>query len=69
MIAGLTNAEVGGGCIAVYDDFAALIDGLDDDAWRAPTRCTGWEVRDVAAHVVGLAADALQRLTRGSHAG
>jgi uncharacterized protein (TIGR03083 family) len=59
MIAGLTNAEVAGGCIAAYDDFAALIDGLDTDAWRTPTRCTGWEVRDVAAHVVGLAADSL----------
>jgi uncharacterized protein (TIGR03083 family) len=59
MIAGLTNAEVAGGCIAAYDDFASLIDGLDADAWRTPTRCTGWEVRDVAAHVVGLAADAL----------
>jgi uncharacterized protein (TIGR03083 family) len=59
MIAGLTNAEVAGACIAAYDDFAATIDGLDADAWRTPTRCTGWEVRDVAAHVVGLAADSL----------
>jgi uncharacterized protein (TIGR03083 family) len=59
MIAGLANAEVAGGCVAAYDDFAALIDALDADAWRAPTRCTGWEVRDVAAHVAGLASDAL----------
>jgi len=59
VIAGLDNAEVAAGALAEYGDFAAMIDGLNDDAWRAPTRCTGWEVRDVAAHVVGLAADSL----------
>jgi len=59
MIAGLDNAQVAGGCLAAYGDFADLIAGLDDAAWRAPTRCAGWEVRDVAGHVVGLASDAL----------
>ena len=59
MIAGLANAKVGAGCLGAYDDFATLIGGLDDVAWRTPTRCAEWEVRDVAGHVVGLAADSL----------
>jgi uncharacterized protein (TIGR03083 family) len=54
-----SNAELASGIVAAYEDFAELISGLDTDAWHAPTRCTGWEVRDVASHVVGLAADAL----------
>ena len=36
---------------------AALIEGLADDQWNAPSRCGGWLARDVAAHVVGLAED------------
>jgi uncharacterized protein (TIGR03083 family) len=27
---------------------------LDDDAWRAPSRCEGWTVQDVAAHLEGV---------------
>ncbi len=30
-----------------------LLDGLDDDQWAAPSRCEGWSVRDVVAHLVG----------------
>ena len=30
---------------------AALLDGLDDAAWEAPTRCAGWRVRDVVSHL------------------
>ena len=59
MIGGLTNAELAAGMLGAYDGFAAMVDGLDDTAWHTSTRCTGWEVRDVAAHVVGLAADSL----------
>ena len=28
-----------------------LLDGLDDAAWDAPTRCEGWRVRDVVSHL------------------
>ncbi|HVS69234.1 MAG TPA: maleylpyruvate isomerase family mycothiol-dependent enzyme, partial [Mycobacteriales bacterium] len=35
----------------------ALIGSLDDEQWVQPTRCEGWVVRDVAAHVVGTIAD------------
>jgi uncharacterized protein (TIGR03083 family) len=30
---------------------ADLLDGLSDDEWRRPSLCTGWTVRDVAAHL------------------
>ncbi|WP_249467411.1 maleylpyruvate isomerase family mycothiol-dependent enzyme [Amycolatopsis thermalba] len=39
-----------------YDRFADLIEPADA-GWDTPTRCTGWRVRDVAAHVVGNAVD------------
>jgi uncharacterized protein (TIGR03083 family) len=39
------------------DRFGALIGGLNDEQWEQPTRCEGWVVRDVAAHVVGTIAD------------
>jgi uncharacterized protein (TIGR03083 family) len=47
------------GLLAEYRSFADLIDTIDDSAWKLPTRCTGWEVRDVAGHVVGQASDVL----------
>ena len=31
---------------------AAVLGGLDDDAWAADSRCAGWSVRDVVAHLV-----------------
>jgi uncharacterized protein (TIGR03083 family) len=34
--------------------FEAMLRGLDDDAWRAPSRCDDWTVQDVAAHLVGV---------------
>lgn len=30
---------------------ADLLESLPDDAWAQPSRCTGWSVRDVAAHL------------------
>jgi uncharacterized protein (TIGR03083 family) len=32
---------------------AELLGTLDDDQWSAPTRCAGWSVQDVIAHLVG----------------
>jgi uncharacterized protein (TIGR03083 family) len=40
-----------------YRAFGELIAGLSDDEWQTPTRCTGWTVADVAAHVVGQLTD------------
>ena len=45
------------GLIDEYNSFAQLIGALDDSAWTRETRCTGWQVRDVAAHVVAQAVD------------
>jgi uncharacterized protein (TIGR03084 family) len=30
---------------------SGVLEGLDDDAWRAPTRCEGWDVADVVLHL------------------
>jgi len=32
-------------------DFADLLDDLTDEEWEQPSLCTGWRVRDVAAHL------------------
>ncbi len=32
-------------------DLADLLDDLGDDEWEHPSLCTGWRVRDVAAHL------------------
>jgi uncharacterized protein (TIGR03083 family) len=52
------RTDVAEGCLAEYEQFAALIEGLDAAAWDAPSRCDGWQVRHVAGHVTGLAEDA-----------
>jgi uncharacterized protein (TIGR03083 family) len=42
---------------AIFDAEAERLDrfftGLDDDAWMRPSRCEGWTVRDVLAHLAG----------------
>ena len=48
------------GATREYESFAALIESLDASAWDTPTRCTGFLVRDVAGHVVGLAEDVVR---------
>jgi uncharacterized protein (TIGR03083 family) len=32
---------------------AERLEQLDEDQWTAPTRCDGWSVQDVVAHLVG----------------
>ncbi|MGZ4683353.1 MAG: maleylpyruvate isomerase family mycothiol-dependent enzyme [Acidimicrobiales bacterium] len=53
----LTRTETIDGMLDEYVGFADLIGGLDASEWAAPSRCDGWEVRDVAGHVVGLCED------------
>jgi uncharacterized protein (TIGR03083 family) len=53
----LSREAVSQGLLDELDRFGALIGGLDDEQWLAPTRCDGWVVRDVAAHTVGTMAD------------
>ncbi len=53
----LSRIHVASGCLSQYEDLATLIEGLDDTQWDAAVRCTGWQARDVAGHVIGLAED------------
>ena len=32
-------------------DLAAVLAGLTPEQWDAPSLCTGWRVREVAAHL------------------
>jgi uncharacterized protein (TIGR03083 family) len=45
------------GLVDEYRSFAELIGALSNSDWTRDTRCTSWQVRDVAAHVVGQAID------------
>ena len=58
----LLEADLAGGLTAGLDQLPAalralrvrtlgLVEGLDDDAWRAPSRCERWTVHDVVRHV------------------
>jgi uncharacterized protein (TIGR03083 family) len=40
-----------------YERFAELLRTLSASEWQLETRCTGWRVGDVAAHVVGTLTD------------
>jgi uncharacterized protein (TIGR03083 family) len=53
----LTRDHVVQGLFAEYEKIARLVAPLDPAQWDAPTRCTGWSVRDVAGHVLGNAID------------
>lgn len=37
-----------------YDRFLALLRSLPGGDWARPTQCAPWDVRDVAAHVLGM---------------
>jgi len=53
----LTRSETIEGMLAEYAGFADLVEALTDAEWDAATRCEGWQVRDVAGHVIGLCED------------
>jgi uncharacterized protein (TIGR03083 family) len=53
----LSRQQVVSGLLAEYEGFAALVEPLGLAEWDTSTRCTGWLVRDVAAHVLGNAID------------
>ena len=53
----LPRIEVTTGLLDELEGFRALIAPLSAAEWAAPTRCTGWTVGDVAAHVIGGMAD------------
>jgi uncharacterized protein (TIGR03083 family) len=53
----LSRQEVSAGIAEEHKLFAELLRSLDSNQWSRPTRCAGWAVRDVAAHVAGTMAD------------
>jgi uncharacterized protein (TIGR03083 family) len=53
----LGRATITSGILEELDGFAGLLRSLDENEWRRPSRCEGWSVADVAAHVSGTLTD------------
>ncbi len=53
----LPREEVLAGFADELEHFERLVRSLDDRQWEAPSRCQGWRVADVAAHVIGQLTD------------
>ena len=53
----LPRTEVTTGLLEELARFKGLIQGLTAAEWATPSRCSGWTVGDVAAHVIGGMAD------------
>jgi len=53
----LSREVVVPGMLAEYGSFAELVRSMTDEQWATPSRCAGWSVADVAAHVVGQLTD------------
>lgn len=44
--------EVGEALLRQHARLLATVEGLTDEQWRTPSRCEGWTVQDVIAHLV-----------------
>jgi uncharacterized protein (TIGR03083 family) len=53
----LPRDQIEKGFVEELSTFSALVRSLDDAELSAPTRCDGWTVQNVAAHVTGTLAD------------
>ena len=53
----LPREEITTGLVTEYERFGDLLRSLSAGELSRPTRCTGWTVGDVGAHVVGTMAD------------
>lgn len=49
----LDKSDVLLGLFAVWDAIDALLDGLPDNDWHAPTPLPGWSVQAVVSHIIG----------------
>ncbi len=49
----LDKSDVLLGLFAVWDAIDALLDGLPDNHWHAPTPLPGWSVQAVVSHIIG----------------
>ena len=61
----LSRTEITQGFLAELDDFGELLRSLQPADLDAPTRCTGWTVRDVAGHIVGQVTDVVNGRLEG----
>src|SRR5204862_8174455 len=61
----LDRTEISAGFVAELDDFGELLRSLEPGDLDAPTRCTGWTVRDVAGHMVGQVTDVVNGRLEG----
>jgi uncharacterized protein (TIGR03083 family) len=53
----LTKDELSDGLLGELDRFEELLRSLSEEDRSSASRCTGWDVGDVAAHVIGTMAD------------
>src|SRR5690554_5058582 len=53
----LPRTQVTDGLLTELDRFEQLIRPLSDAEWTTASRCDGWDVGDVARHVIGTMAD------------
>ena len=60
-----SRTEITQGFLAELDDFGELLRSLQPADLDAPTRCTGWTVRDVAGHIVGQVTDVVNGRLEG----
>ncbi|ORB69223.1 maleylpyruvate isomerase family mycothiol-dependent enzyme [Mycobacterium scrofulaceum] len=49
----LDKSEVLTGLFAVWDDIAALLDGLPEPEWEVASPLPGWDVKALVAHMIG----------------
>jgi len=56
----LAGNFVAAGLLEELDRFAELVQDLNEDEWASPTRCVGWTVADVAAHLIGTMTDVVE---------
>jgi uncharacterized protein (TIGR03083 family) len=54
------------GMLSQYQSFEALVESLSAEQWGQPSRCEGWAVADVAAHVIGQLTDVVNLRGRTS---
>lgn len=41
------------GLFSVWDDVDALVDGLPESSWQAPSSLPGWDVKALVSHMIG----------------
>ena len=56
----LSRDEVGTGIIEELETFGKLVASLSPEELATPSRCEGWTVGDVAAHVIGTVVDIVE---------